>query len=920
MRHAVRRVVIGCVCGLVGATWNPVHAGDAPPAAPAGSARLTDADRAFFAWWDAKGFPDVTKLPFVTLGEPEPRSYAGRGPEEGPELPAGAFLIADTGKEVTLFRTDLRTVRAPLKSALPKGKAEGRESGVEYRKADLAAWVRQGLDILAKDPADTAWFDKSDPFKAHRWSYPNQAFRIAVLARALAGRGEEALARTMCDRALFEGTRPSRTEQYGKDDPRPRTSYESIQGAIEREVEYVLREKFGDPRLSWEDLLAAHEAWARAFSPESLTSTEGAVAVLRAMVAEGRARKSPPAKPADRPPPLDRMATLVRDLQDVASSYYDTWGYRAPGDKAKEGPKPADVQLLAAGFEAVPALLDALDDLRFSRTLEIDDTGHAQYRGDVRVLRVGQLAWTLLDKIASGALTAAGAGGPPTSGRPTRRRAAEAWYATVKDRGEKTILMDQVAQGTYESRAAADRLVKLDPEAAVQPLETGIAASDPGAARSNLVSVLTGLKSPTVVAALLRLLEPLKGTDDGVSVAASLWQRGRREGLDALIRAWTQAGAAREDGPPGLGRAFGAFEGRNLVESLVGTGHPDAVRALAADIAKRSAGDRVEIVRAFSPPRKDGFRSGYVLPMKAEAEPLIEALLAERLADGERAHGLYMGTSSDEGDDPIGKEPVVGEMAAWTLAERYPTRWKFNPKASAKDRAAARTALADKWRAAHGQPSIAETKPKIERVPSERTKPLLKAWLDAADDNARDVAALDLTAAGLGALPDVQAARDALKKDDPRRAKLDVVVRRLASVTREVRWSEKGPKPNAALIAYVDAVKGQPLTGPWITGLWRQVAIETPEGSTGIDLIFDRPGDGTGGVLTLELTTDYTPWGGGDGAWILAGDGMEHVDDDFLKDEKSWWHEARGPQVDERLQIPENRALRMRWTIKRGRG
>lgn len=919
MRHAVRWVVIGCACGLVGATSNFAHAGDAPPAAPAAGARLTDADRAFFAWWDAKGFPDVTKLPFVTLADPEGASFAGR--RDGPELPAGAFLVADTGKEVTLFRTDLKTVRAPLKSALPKGKASDRATGVEYRKADLVAWVRQGLDLLAKDPADTPWFEKSDPFKAHRWSFPNQAFRIAVLARALAGRGEEALARTMCDRALFEATRPMRTEQYGNDDPSPRASYESIQNEIESEVEYVLREKFGDSRLTWEDLLAAHEAWARAFSPESLTAADGAVAVLRAMVAEGRARKAPPpAKPADRPPPLDRMAKLVRDLQDVGESYYDSWGYRPPTDTAKDGAKAADAQLLAAGFEAVPALLEALDDVRFTRTLEYNDTGHGQYRSNVSVLRVGQLAWTLLDRISSGALTAAGAGGPPTSGRPTRRRAAEAWYATVKDRGEKATLIEQVAQGTYESRAAADRLVKLDPEAAVQPLETGIAASDPGAARSNLVSVLAGLKSPTVIPALLRLLEPLKGTDDGVSVASALWQRGRKEGLDALVRAWTQAGAAKEDGPPGFGRAFSAFEGRNLVEALVGTGHPDAVRALAADLAKRSASDRIEVVRAFSPPRKDSFRNVNALPMKPEAEPLIEALLAERLSDGERAHGLYMGTSSDEGDDPIGKEPVVGEMAAWTLAERYPARWKFNPKASAKDRGAARTALADKWRTAHGQPSIAETKPKIERVPSERTKPLLKAWLDAADDNARDVAALDLTAAGLGALPDVEAARDALKKDDPRRAKLDVVVRRLACVTREVRWSEKGPKPNAALTAYVDAVKGQPLTGPWITGLWRQVAIETPEGSTGIDLVFDRPGDGTGGVLTLELATDYTPWGGADGDWVLAGDGMELVDDDFLKDEKSWWHEARGPQVDQRLQIPENRALRMRWTIKRGRG
>jgi hypothetical protein len=92
------------------------------------------------------------------------------------------------------------------------------------------------------------------------------------------------------------------------------------------------------------------------------------------------------------------------------------------------------------------------------------------------------------------------------------------------------------------------------------------------------------------------------------------------------------------------------------------------------------------------------------------------------------------------------------------------------------------------------------------------------------DAAARELAEAALVGAGLGALPAVQAGRDALKADDPRRDQLDRFVRRLACVTREIRWSPKGPKPNGALTAYVDAVKGQPMTGPWITGLWRQVA------------------------------------------------------------------------------------------------
>lgn len=918
MKHVVRLAAVGCVSVLVAGSWHRARAGDAPPAASAGQARLTDADRAFFGWWDAKGFPDVTTLPFVTLDEPEEGGIVGNDSKEAATFPAGAFLLADDGKQVTLFLTDLHTVKRPLRSALSKEAKEMAplwERGVEYRKADLAAWVRQGLDLLSKEGPDIPWYSKSDPFRAHRWSIPNQAFRIAVLARALAARGEESLARTMCDRALHEATRPAMTQQFGDDDPHSRASYDSIQAAIEREVLDVLKDQFADPERSWEDLLAAHEAWAKAFSPDSLTEADGSVAILRAMVAQGRARKVNPPKPTDPPSPSDRLATLIRDLQDV-SRHLGSWDYVTREPDERPGPRPADAELVAMGFDAVPALIDALDDVRFTRTLEHYHSFKGQYRSSFKVLRAGELAWLILDRISSGVLRATKVGGPPTSGRLTRRRAAAAWFAAVKARGEQAILIDQVTTGTRDSRAAADRLVTLDAEAAVKALETGILAGNERSGRGHLVSVLAELESPSAIAAMLRLLEPLRGSDEGVTVASSLWHQGRREGLDTLIRWWNEAGTAPIDRS-----LFGRrFDGRILIATLVRTEHPDAISALVAAIAERSASDRIEIVRAFEPrPKREGKEPDGVA-MKSDVEARIESLLAERLADGERAHGLQMGFGSDTGSAGFGDQPVVGEMAAWTLAERYPERWKFDPRASAKDRAAARVALANRWRTAHGQPPLEETKLTITPLPPAQTRPLLQAWLDADDENARDVAALDLFGAGLGALPAVETARDALKADDPRREQLDVVVRRLACVTREVRWSEKGPKPNEALTVYVEAVKGQPMSGPWITGLWRQVAIETPEGATGIDLTFDRPDDGTGGVLTLELTTDRTPWGGGDGAWILAGDGLEHVDDDALEDADSWWHEVRGPQVDGRLDLPADRYLRMRWTIKRGRG
>jgi hypothetical protein len=359
-----------------------------------------------------------------------------------------------------------------------------------------------------------------------------------------------------------------------------------------------------------------------------------------------------------------------------------------------------------------------------------------------------------------------------------------------------------------------------------------------------------------------------------------------------------------------------AVDTGDLVRALAAADHVDAVRALAEGIEARSVHDRIAIVTAFSPPAS--VPPGSPEP-RAKSNPEIDAaverLLADRLADPEHAKGPWMGSGE------IGQEPVVGEMAAWTLAERDPAHWKFDPKASADERQAARLALASAWRVKQGKSAVEPPKgPTVAPLSPERAQPLVSAWLDAADDRARAAAEDALVGAGLGALPPLRAARDRLAKDDTRREALDRFVRRLAWLVREVKWAEKGPKPNASLSAYVDGTKGRPITGAWITGLWRQVAVDTPEGATGIDLRLVRTADGTGAELDLELTTDLVPWGGGDGGWVLSGDGLELVDDSFVRDATSWWHEARAPQVDAGLHGPDNRDVRIRWTIKRGKG
>ena len=52
---------------------------------------------------------------------------------------------------------------------------------------------------------------------------------------------------------------------------------------------------------------------------------------------------------------------------------------------------------------------------------------------------------------------------------------------------------------------------------------------------------------------------------------------------------------------------------------------------------------------------------------------------------------------------------------------------------------------------------------------------------------------------------------------------------------------------------------------------------------------------------------------------ILNDGGVENVDDEFVRDGRSWWHGGQRAALDERLLVPETDEIRMRWTIKRAR-
>ena len=820
-------------------------AAEEPPA----TAKLTADEKAFFAWWDKLGYPDITTLPFVKLWRNgRPHSAAASDDAEWPE---GAFLIREDGPRIVVFHTDLSIEH--IESAPPDPKRE-RVRGQRYARADLAQYVKDGLERIEKVGPEVPWFSKPDPFGAHRWSIPNQAFRIAVLARACAARGHSELAHRLIDRARHEQTRPALTQQYGDDDPRPRSRLSSIKASIESEAAYVVMRSYSDASLSWTDLLREEERLARAFNPAQLTATDGRIAQLRAIVEEERHAREHPPKPLEELSQEERIERLIHDLRNVGA-YYRDGRHRAKGNK--KSPSAAG-QLIAIGFAAVPALLDALDDERPTRSVDTMFSFKGQFRDSTVPLVVGDLAWNILDWLSGRTLGKSKYGGPPTSGQPTKRQAAERWYASVLERGEKAVLIDEIRRGGSGARSAADRLVGLDAEAAVAALEVGIrAADDQRSVRMNLVYKLVAIQSPAATEALLRLLPSLHDSSPRITVASSLFRRGKKEGLDDLVRTWNgkSPAGANSDSHDRLLRGF-ADDRADLIRALAATNELAAVSALANGLSSRLIDDRIEVIRAFSPSRGGRFHAasgpGYRSPASEATEAAIEALLAGRLEDTERRRRMSFG------DRRAGIDPVVAELAAWVLAERYPKRYSFDPDAPPRERAAQRVAVANQWRAAHGMPPIElpAKRPAPTPIPADALRDDLARAASGATDTARAPAIVALEAQGLAAVPAIRQALASLAEDAPGRGDLEALVRRLAFVVADVRITGDKKLAGDDFRSALGAAKGKPITGAMWWRLYAKFATSAPRGATTrLALSVERDGAARGVLLRASLTS-----------------------------------------------------------------
>ena len=200
------------------------------------------------------------------------------------------------------------------------------------------------------------------------------------------------------------------------------------------------------------------------------------------MVAEDAAHAAA-ARPFESMSPDEQTRELVFLLRDQDGGQLMQPG--APNiwsdDRGEQSPAR---RLAALGYAAVPALLAALDDPRFTRTVGF----HRQFVFSHEVVTVGEAAFDVIERIAGRSFSPLGAYVDPAA-----VEAAKRWWQSVLDGGEEAELVSTYVEGGREAPSALRRLKERYPAAVAddQGPSSGVRAH-----RSQVIPAAVGAANP----------------------------------------------------------------------------------------------------------------------------------------------------------------------------------------------------------------------------------------------------------------------------------------------------------------------------------------------------------------------------------------------------------------------------------------
>jgi hypothetical protein len=509
---------------------------------------------------------------------------------------------------------------------------------------------------------------------------------VFILAHACKKRGHDEQARQLIDQSR-------RAVRDGPWREKPKSFHQDLIDGVAAAILDKIEGDFGDSRVTRKELLARFE-WVlkhfpegendKEYTPDAFSAVqighhrkmaESWGAVLRIMVAEDEEHARRSAKSDDELNKQERIAELIFRLRDQnEDQHLAVFAHLGADDKKHAGPSK---ELLKLGYDAMPQLIDALQDDRFTRTV-------VHYKFAQRVVRVGESCQWLIRRISGrnfGPESDSKADMSEDQKTAEMKKNVQAWWTEFQKNGEKQMLIEGTQAGDSSSVQQGRMLSERYPDVALVALNKGIVAAKHPWDKAELLTIAAKIKGDATTALLRR---ELKSSAQEVRVAAArgLHARDHADGVKAMIDEW-------QNRPGDWDRDRGVSQ---LITFLAECNRPEAIQVLGKDLRKRPIAERLAVMEEVWKLRDN---DKHRLP--ATVATARDELLVQALDDVER----YVGLSGGWGDK-CASDPRICDLAGHFLSRVWKQPEAFDLAGTLETRDRQRFELQNIWRKKQG--------------------------------------------------------------------------------------------------------------------------------------------------------------------------------------------------------------------------
>ena len=774
-------------------------------------APLREPDRKLVDWFDELPFPrfDGLKLVRVATGA---WSHVGNEPPTQDHILA--LLLEERGESFTILTLDLETQHFSKSIANTPSHQQ-----VVFELRDLRAEVTDQLKQL-EDPEKQNMHMLGDSDSGR--------VKLFTLARTCLAQNCVAEAQLLLDAAA---KLPSKFDSFDK--------------ALREDLAYLMTWRaileFGELKTSRTDLLVSFQKILQHFPDSRQTDrVRQTVSILETMVAEDRTHL--PSKQLTAMTDKERIAELVFQLRDQNGRQWSQPGWCDVFDDPRGEESPA-AQLRSIGFAAVPELINAIDDNRFTRSVEF----HRDFYFSHRVLSVGECAEAIIAQIAQRRFR--------DQQKSDVKRNIEFWWNEIKDKGERQVLIEAASLGNQNSIYQSKRLIEKYPADAFAAIRQGILKCEQAWIGTKLVELVSSLEDDYVQDLLLEQMNKAPGVSTRVAAANGLLSRKHPDPIPSMIQEWRRsASAGNTSGEEGVVARF-----------LANCGSSDAISALSTGFPSRSVDLRFDVVSEFNPAK---YHDGDSREQRHHQDPAVESAIEEFLIGCLEDTEPQLGSSGGFYGHSYTTNPRICDMSAYVLSVRFDEKYRFDALTPLHERDRQVQAIQNSWRRHQNLPAL----PTPERVivaqlSKEQTQPQLarianaKTWVECQQPMT------ELQRLGLPALSSIGDVLRTLAPDHPASEELRKLASQMANEVTEIEFENKSTPPDKTVREHLESHKGKLLDADNFFALLTNLIRDLPPGARGATLSAYRYSDNTGVRLMLRLHHGKVPIDRSEVAW-----------------------------------------------------